>query len=422
MQALAQIRATGGSLAMAALSGFLWEWFMPLLFFVSGASAWFALRRRSAGQFARERVRKLAVPALFGIVAIVPLLTYCRAVVCHAVRSGGGDGARGAGRGMMTRDPPGGREGGPGMAWSANDTPQQGGAVAVVTGANSGIGLEAVREFARSGATVVMAVRNLDKGRAARDEVAAEIPGAQLQLQELDLSSLASVRAAASAIRAAHERIDLLVNNAGIMATPPRETADGFEAQVGTNHLGHFLLTQALMPALDGSEAARVVTLTSFAKERGRPLTEEALRLNERYDPWQAYADSKRANFDFALELARRLEAAGSHVAGLAAHPGLAHTNLQVATVENAGAGFQGRLWQFLARVLGMPAPRGALPTLRAATDPAARNGEFYGPRWLATGAPVRLAVRDNDERRAAGERLWTLSEAATGTEFRPGG
>ena len=304
------------------------------------------------------------------------------------------------------------------MAWTTNDIPDQSGKIAVITGANSGLGFEASRELVRKGATVVMAVRNMEKGQAAVDRISAEVPDADLELRTLDLGSLDSVRAFAARVHEEHDHVDILLNNAGLMATPAGQTNDGFETQVGTNHLGHFVLTQELMPVLEAADAARVVTVTSGARLQGHTLTETRIKLADDYDPWRAYGDSKLANYQFAIELARRLEAAGSSASSLVAHPGLSHTNLQVATAAAGGTGISGGFWKVTARYVGMSALGGALPVLRAATDPEAANGEFYGPRWNVRGAPVRLGP---DEKRSAKEdtaRMWDISESRTGTVF----
>jgi NAD(P)-dependent dehydrogenase (short-subunit alcohol dehydrogenase family) len=307
------------------------------------------------------------------------------------------------------------------MAWTANDIPDLDDTVAVVTGANSGLGFEAARELARNGATVVMGVRSLERGRTAAERIRAEIPPAELEPREVDLGSLDAVRAFAEATLAEHDRIDMLINNAGLMATPAGETKDGFETQIGVNHLGHFVLTERFMPALERAPAARVVTLTSVGRYTGRPLTDERIRLNGDYGPWRAYGDSKLANYQFGMELARRLAAAGSNVSSLVADPGLSHTNLQVATVENAGGGIQGRFWRTMARYGGMPPTAGVLPVLRAATDPDARNGELYRPRWGFRGAPVKAKVSQRLARPADTERMWRTSESHTDTVFNLG-
>lgn len=304
------------------------------------------------------------------------------------------------------------------MAWTTNDIPDQTGKIAVVTGANSGLGFEASRELARKGATVVLAVRNTEKGQAALDRIATEIPGATLELRRLDLGSLASVHGFVEEVTADHDHIDILLNNAGIMATPAGETADGFETQIGTNHLGHFVLTEGLMPALERAPAARVVTMTSMARAQGQPLTEQATHVTPDYSAWRAYGDSKLANYQFGIELARRLEASGSSVSSLVAHPGLSNTNLQANTVQNAGVGLSGPLWRFLARTVGMPQSDGVLSELRAATDPRAVNGEVYGPRWSLRGQAVRIDVEDKRVKPEDTTRMWSISEAQTATMF----
>jgi NAD(P)-dependent dehydrogenase (short-subunit alcohol dehydrogenase family) len=305
-----------------------------------------------------------------------------------------------------------------GMGWQANDIPAQAGRVAVVTGASSGLGREAARELARRGAHVIMAVRDRAKGERVRGTILAGIPLAGLEVRQLDLSSLASVRAFAADTIRDHPRIDLLVNNAGVMATPPRRTDDGFEWQVGVNHLGHFALTAALLPALLRSHAARVVTVSSAVGLIGRSLREERLAPGPSYHAWRAYGDSKLAGYQFALELARRVALAGASVASLAVHPGLADTDLLPASVRAGGAGPLGRVGLLAAQWFGMPASDGALSALRAATDPGARNGESYGPRWVMAGPPVRLPTLSPWLGREKLERIWAVSEAATGADY----
>lgn len=304
------------------------------------------------------------------------------------------------------------------MAWTSDDIPDQSGRVAVITGASSGLGFEAGRELARKGAAVVMAVRDMDKGEAAASRIRAAVPDAELELQQLDLGSLDSVRECAARIAHEHDHIDILLNNAGLMATPAGQTADGFELQVGTNHLGHFVLTHELMPLLEAADGARVVTVTSVARVQGRSLSVERTQLGEAYDPWKAYGDSKLANYQFGIELARRLESVGSGVKSLVADPGLARTNLQVATVQNAGTGISGRFWQLAARFFGLSPLQGALPALRAATDPDAHNGGVFGPRWKFRGAPVEIDLEEGRARTEDTARLWDVSESQTGTVF----
>jgi NAD(P)-dependent dehydrogenase (short-subunit alcohol dehydrogenase family) len=304
------------------------------------------------------------------------------------------------------------------MAWSTADIPDQTGKVAVVTGANGGLGSHMTRALARAGATVVMAVRDVDRGRTVADAIRAEVVAAALEPRHVDLASLDSITAFAESIRADHAAVDILLNNAGVMAMPTGRTADGFETQVGTNHLGHFVLTSALMPALSRAASARVVTLTSIARLQGRTITYRTTRTGEDYDAWRAYGDSKLANLQFGIELARRLEASGSSVASLVAHPGLSDTGLQATTVRNAGGGLLGRLYLVLAETIGMSPAAGALPGLRAATDQGATSGEFYGPRWLLRGAPVRLRVPARSVASDQTGQMWQVSEAQTGISF----
>ena len=303
------------------------------------------------------------------------------------------------------------------MSWTANDIPDQDGRVAVVTGANGGLGLETTRELARKGATVVMGVRNQEKAEQAVADIDAEIPDARLELRELDLASLASVNAFAERVVGEHPTIDLLVNNAGVMAIPHASTADGFEMQFGTNHLGHFALTAQLMPALIHTPDARIVTVTSTARHAATKLDPDDLNMDESYSPWGAYGRSKIANMNFALEVNRRLESAGARAASLAAHPGFSNTNLQAHSAREHGGTSQ----RFFARTVqwvGMPPSKGALPQLRAATDPEAGGGELYAPRWVNSGAPVRRPVTGLRNRPDDMQTLWSISEEATGIEF----
>jgi NAD(P)-dependent dehydrogenase (short-subunit alcohol dehydrogenase family) len=304
------------------------------------------------------------------------------------------------------------------VAWTPDDIPDQRGRVAVVTGANGGLGLEVTRELARRGARVVMAARDPGKAERACGAVEAEVPGADLELRALDLASLRSVRACADGIAADHGRVDLLVNNAGIMGVPEQATADGFELQLGVNHLGHFVLTRRLLPALLTAPGARVVTVTSFARLGGRPVDPGNPHLRGRYDPWRAYGQAKLANLLFALELQRRLAAAGAGVLSLAAHPGLSHTGLQARSVRETGGGRSQRFWHVLAGVVGMPPAKGAWSLLRAATDPAARGGRLYGPRWGMVGPPVGRAPSGRRLGRDAARTLWEVSERETGERF----
>ena len=301
------------------------------------------------------------------------------------------------------------------MAWSAADIPGQHGRTAVVTGANGGLGLETARQLAAKGAHVVMAVRNQEKAAAAVDEIRASVPDAALELVTLDLASQASVRAAAEQIVAAHKGIDLLINNAGVMGIPEAKTVDGFEMQLGVDHLGHWSLTALLLPALLRTPGARIVTVTSTAHHMGRAVNPANPHLHGRYRPWRAYGQAKLANFHFGLGLQRELEQAGAGTASLIAHPGLSNTDLQAVSVQQTGGGTSQRFFLLLARRSGMSAADGALSQLRAATDPAAKGGEFYGPRFVNSGPPVRKPVVRKLGLDQAIAALWEVSERETG-------
>jgi NAD(P)-dependent dehydrogenase (short-subunit alcohol dehydrogenase family) len=295
--------------------------------------------------------------------------------------------------------------------WTASDIPDQSGRNAIVTGANSGLGLVTARELARAGAAVVMACRNLDKGHAAVEQVRAAVPGAQVQLEELDLASLESVRAFAERYRSTHDGLDLLINNAGVMAPPRRRTADGFELQFGTNHLGHFLLTVLLLDLMEGREDARVVTLSSTAHKMGR-ISFDNLNGDRRYFRWNAYGQSKLANLLFALELDRRLRREGSSVKSLAAHPGYASTNLQ-----SAAAPLVDRLVMKVGNaVIAQSDEMGALPQLYAATEPGLEGGTYIGPDGPGEqrGHPTIVSPNGRAQNEDTARRLWQVSEELT--------
>lgn len=301
------------------------------------------------------------------------------------------------------------------MAWSARRIPDQSGRVAVVTGANGGLGLEVARELARKGAHLVMASRDQAKAEAARASIREEIPGASLELRPLDLASVASVREAAARILADHPRIDILVNNAGVMGIPERRTEDGFEMQLGVNHLGHFALTALLLPALLRSEDARVVSVTSTGRHARGELDPDNPHLVGRYDPWRAYGQSKLANVRFALELDARFRAAGTSARSIVVHPGFANTDLQARSVRETGGGRSQRFFRAAVARYGMTPARGALALLRAATDPGGEGGVLYAPRWVNWGPPVRRPLLRRARNRAARQTLWEVSERETG-------
>ena len=295
--------------------------------------------------------------------------------------------------------------------WGASDIPDQHGRTAVITGANSGIGLEAARYLAARGAHVVLACRDEGRAAAAAAAIAAGVPGAEAETLTLDLSSLESVRSAAAEIWSRYPRLDLLVNNAGVMMPPLGRTTDGFELQFGTNHLGHFALTGLVLPSLLGVPGSRVVTVSSNGHKVGR-IRFDDLQWEHGYRRMGAYAQSKLANLLFTYELQRRLAAAAAPTIAVAAHPGTSDTAL----VRHLPAFAQ--LGSRLAPNQG--AAMGALPTLRAATDPAVAGGDYYGPAGLGefAGPPrlVRSSSRSHDE--AAQRRLWSVSEELTGVTF----
>ncbi len=299
--------------------------------------------------------------------------------------------------------------------------PRQAGRLALVTGATGGIGFEVARALAAAGAEVVLGARDAGRSGAAMARIASEVPGARLHHLALDLADLRSVRAAAAALAVRHGRLDLLLGVAGVMALPHRHlTADGFEMQLGVNFLGPFALTALLMPLLRQAPAARVVTVTSLAARLGR-LRFEDIQGAARYGPWRAYAQSKLAALCFAIELQRRSAAAGWGVASLAAHPGLAMTDLYAkALAADGGPKLITRLMRAGTRLLPHSAEAAARPILFAATAPEAQPGGHYGRCHLCemTGgpAPARLPSAARDPALAA--RLWTMAEALTGTRF----
>jgi NAD(P)-dependent dehydrogenase (short-subunit alcohol dehydrogenase family) len=301
------------------------------------------------------------------------------------------------------------------VSWSAADIPSQRGRTAVVTGANGGLGLETARQLAAKGAHVVMAVRSQEKAAAAVEEIRTAAPDAALELVPLDLASQASVRAAAGQIMAAHESVDLLINNAGVMGIPEAKTVDGFEMQFGVDHLGHWSLTALLLPALLRAPGSRIVTVTSTAHHMGRAVDPANPHLRGRYRPWRAYGQAKLANFHFGLGLQRELERGGAGTASLIAHPGLSNTDLQAVSVRETGGGASQRFFLYFAQRTGMSAADGALSQLRAATDPAAKGGEFYGPRFVNSGPPVRKPIVRRLGLDKAIAALWEVSERETG-------
>ena len=297
--------------------------------------------------------------------------------------------------------------------WTAADVPDESGRVAIVTGANSGLGYDTAAVLAEKGAQVVLAVRNLDKGNEAADRIKKSSPNAVVSTQELDLTSLDNVRKAADELRAAHPRIDLLINNAGVMYVPTRETTnDGFEMQFGTNHLGHFALTGQLLDNILPVEGSRVVTISSVGHRILARIHFEDPHLERKYNRVEAYGQSKLANLLFTYELQRRLKAKGSPTVALAAHPGFSDTELM--------RYLPSFIPDFLWRMATQPAEKGALPTLRAATDPGAQGGQYYGPDGIGEvkGNPKVVASSAQSHNEDIQRRLWTMSEELTGVTY----
>ena len=300
--------------------------------------------------------------------------------------------------------------------WTANDVPDQSGRVAIITGSNTGIGYGAAAVLADKGAHVVLAVRNLEKGNEAKARITSTSPNAVVAVQELDLTSLDSIRRAAEQLRAAHQRIDLLINNAGVMYTDKATTKDGFELQFGTNHLGHFALTGLLLENMLGVDGSRVVTVSSVGHRIRARIHFEDLQLERNYDRVVAYGQSKLANLLFTYELARRLKLDGAPTIATAAHPGAADTDL----LRNMPGGIRQVSQFFWSNFIAQNADMGAEPTLRAATDPSAQNAEYYGPGGLGEqrGHPkvVKSSAQSHDEE--IQRRLWSVSEELTGVTY----
>ena len=303
--------------------------------------------------------------------------------------------------------------------WTQDDMPDLTGKVVIITGANSGLGLESTKAIAAKGATVVMACRNLRKAEAAKAEVLQQVPSAKLDLRELDNASLASVRAFAEAFKAKYDRLDILLNNAGVMAIPRTETEDGFEMQLGVNHLAHFALTGLLLNVLTRTPGARVHSVSSSAAFGGG-IHFDDLMGEKAYSRWTAYGQSKLANAVFATELNQRLKMAGHDTIANSSHPGLVMGNLQTNSLQQSGAPLSERiLYGLVGPLIGQDISMGVLPQLYAATAPEAKGGVFYGPKtFRVRGYPAEQACNDALDDANLRKRFWEISEELTGVRY----
>ena len=300
--------------------------------------------------------------------------------------------------------------------WTAADVPDQTGRVAIITGSNTGIGFGAAAVLAAKGAHTVLAVRNLDKGNDAVARIKAASPNATVTLQQLDLTSLENIRKAADNLRTDFPRIDLLINNAGVMYTDKASTKDGYELQFGTNHLGHFALTGLLLDNLLEVDGSRVVTVSSVGHRIRAKIHFDDLNLDHNYNRVVAYGQSKLANLLFTYELARRLSAKGAPTIATAAHPGASDTEL----LRNMPGGIRQVSQFFWSNFIAQNADMGAEPTLRAAADPGVQNGQYFGPGGFGEqkGHPKLVASSAQSHDEAIQRRLWTVSEELTGVTY----
>ena len=303
--------------------------------------------------------------------------------------------------------------------WTTDDIPDLTGRTVVVTGANSGLGFETSLALARAGAEVILACRDQKRGADALERITRAAPAASVHLAPLDLADLASVRNFASDFVDGHDHLDVLINNAGVMAIPRRETVDGFEMQFGTNHLGHFTLTGLLLEVLLAQPGARVVTVSSSAARAGR-IRFDDLQGTGKYGKWSAYSQAKLANQLFTLELDRRARRQGADLVSVAAHPGYAATNLQAVGPQMSGSGLMERLTDLGNSVVAQPAAAGALPSLYAAAAPGVNGGQYFGPDRLfgMRGHPKEVSFVRAAQDPATARRLWEVSEELTGTRF----
>ncbi|MEM9773616.1 MAG: oxidoreductase [Chloroflexota bacterium] len=303
--------------------------------------------------------------------------------------------------------------------WTQDDIPNLEGKVIVITGANSGLGLESTKAMAANGATIVMACRNMAKAEKAKDEVLRAVPSAKLDLMELDNASLDSVKAFADAFKAKYDRLDILLNNAGVMAIPRTETADGFEMQLGVNHLAHFALVGHLLDVITNTPNSRIHNTASSAAFNGSINFDDLMGI-ENYSRWGAYGQSKLANIFFANELDRRLKAAGHNTISNSSHPGLVMTNLQANSLDQSGNSILERvLYAVFGNLIAQDVSKGVLSQLYGATSQEAKGGKFYGPeRMRVVGYPAEQRSNDAVNDAAALKRFWEVSEELTGVSY----
>lgn len=302
--------------------------------------------------------------------------------------------------------------------WTEKEIPDLTGKVIVVTGANSGLGLECSRIFAEKGATVVMAVRNVSKGEKAKSDILKAHPNASLDMMTLDVGNLGSVREFAAAFKAKYDRLDILLNNAGVMAIPRQETADGFEMQIGVNHFGHFALTGLLIDVIVKTPKARIHNVTSSANYMGTINFDDLMGEND-YSRWSAYGQSKLANVFFTFELQKRLTAAGFDTITNTSHPGVVMTNLQTNSIEQSNANLESMLYRIIGPLMTQDISMGILPMLYGSTATDAKGGVFYGPRTFnMRGYPAEKKANKEAYDADALKRFWKVSEELTGVKF----
>lgn len=302
--------------------------------------------------------------------------------------------------------------------WTIDQIPDQAGRIAIVTGASSGLGLETAIALATANATVILACRNPAKADDALAVLRSRVPSADARLMRLDLADLASVKAFAKAFSGAHQRLDLLINNAGVMAVPLSRTRDGFEMQIGTNHLGHFALTGLLIEHMLATENSRIVNLASLAHKWTRAMNLDDLNFEQGgYNKWDAYGKSKLANLLFTFELKRRLDRAKAQTIVSAAHPGYASTNLQFVGPQQAGSRISAAMMKMGNLLFSQSSTMGALPTLYAATAPDVHSGDYFGPDGFMQmrGSPRRVGCRGDARDEKSASRLWSISQELTG-------